>query len=147
MIILLFIIKKPTDKRIKECLKDIESNFTELINAIIWYEQKNMDDWATDIVGEIEKLSSEKAVALLINDLSNRKDEDFAVYAYQRLWWALINTETEEVNKAILDFSNNSEKGQKLKDLLKKWFEQLDDDSDTKPNIGKLINSSSKLKP
>ena len=140
-------MKKPTQKRINECLKDIESNFTELINAIIWYEQKDMDDWAYDIIGYIEKLSSEKEVQLLINDLSNRKDEDFAVYAYQRLWWALINTETEEVNKAILDFSNNSEKGQKLKDLLKKWFEQLDDDSDTKPNIGKLINSSSKLKP
>ena len=140
-------MKKPTQKRINECLKDIESNFTELINAIIWYEQKNMDDWSYDIIGYIEKLSSEKEVQLLINDLSNRKDEDFAVYAYQRLWWALINTETEEVNKAILDFSNNSEKGQKLKDLLKKWFEQLDDDSDTKPNIGKLINSSSKLKP
>ncbi len=140
-------MKKPTDKRIKECLKDIESNFTELINAIIWYEQKNMDDWAYDIVGEIEKLPSEKEVQLLINDLSNRKDEDFAVYAYQRLWWALINTEAEEVNKAILDFSNNSEKGQKLKDILKNWFEQLDSDSNTKPNIGKLINSSSKLKP
>ena len=140
-------MKKPTQKRIKEFLKDIEANFSELIDSIICYEKKDMDDWATDIVGEIERLPSEKEVQLLINDLSNRKDEDFAVYAYQRLWWALINTETEEVNKAILDFSNNSEKGQKLKDLLKKWFEQLDDDSDTKPNIGKLINSSSKLKP
>ena len=135
-------MKKPTDKRIKECLKDIESNFTELINAIIWYEKKDMDDWATDIVGEIERLPSEKEVQLLINDLSNRKDEDFAVYAYQRLWWALINTEAEEVNKAILDFSNNSEKGQKLKDILKNWFEQLDSDSNTKPNIGKLINNT-----
>ena len=101
-----------------------------------------MDDWATDIVGEIERLPSEKEVQLLINDLSNRKDEDFAVYAYQRLWWALINTEAEEVNKAILDFSNNSEKGQKLKDILKNWFEQLDSDSNTKPNIGKLINNT-----
>ena len=124
-------MKKPTEKRIKECLKDIESNFSELINAAIWYEKKDMDDWATDIVSEIERLPSEKEVQLLINDLSNRKDEDFAVYAYQRLWWALINTEAEEVNKAILDFSNNSEKGQKLKDILKNWFEQLDDDSDT----------------
>ena len=53
-------MKKPTEKRIKECLKDIESNFTELINDAIWYEKKDMDDWATDIVGEIEKLSSEK---------------------------------------------------------------------------------------
>ena len=34
-------MKKPTEKRIKEYLKDIESNFTELINAIIGYEQKN----------------------------------------------------------------------------------------------------------
>ena len=140
-------MKKPTEKRIKECLKDIESNFTELINAAIWYEKKDMDDWATDIVGEIEKLSSEKEVQLLINDLSNRKDEDFAIYTYQRLWWALINTEAEEVNKAILDFSNNSEKGQKLKDILKNWFEQLDSDSNTKPNIGKLINISITPKP
>ena len=140
-------MKKPTQKRINECLKDIESNFTELINAAIWYEKKDMDDLATDIVGEIEKLSSEKEVQLLINDLSNRKDEDFAVYAYQRLWWALINTEAEEVNKAILDFSNNSQKGKILKDILKNWFEQLDDDSDTKPNIGKLINISITPKP
>ena len=140
-------MKKPTEKRIKECLKDIESNFTELINAAIWYEKKDMDDWATDIVGEIEKLSSEKELQLLINDLSNRKDEDFAIYTYQRLWWALINTEAEEVNKAILDFSNNSQKGKILKDILKNWFEQLDDDSDTKPNIGKLINISITPKP
>ena len=140
-------MKKTTEKRIKECLKDIESNFTELINAAIWYEKKDMDDWATDIVSEIERLPSEKEVQLLINDLSNRKDEDFAVYAYQRLWWALINTEAEEVNKTILDFSNNSQKGKILKDILKNWFEQLDDDSDTKPNIGKLINISITPKP
>lgn len=144
-------MKKPTKKRIKECLKDIESNFTELVNSAIWYEKNDMDDWATDIVGEIERLSSEKEVKLLINDLSNRKDEDFGVYAYQKLWWALINEESEEVNKAIIEFSKNSEKGKKLTDILKAWFEQLDDDSDTntntKPNIGKLLNSSNKLKP
>ncbi len=49
-------MKKPTQKRINECLKDIESNFTELINAIIWYEQKNMDDWAYDIIGYLSQL-------------------------------------------------------------------------------------------
>ena len=96
-------MKKPTQKRIKECLKDIEANFSELINAAIWYEKKDMDDWATDIVGEIERLPSEKEVQLLINDLSNRKDEDFAIYAYQRLWWALINTEAEEVMNEIME--------------------------------------------
>ena len=104
-----------------------------------------MDDWSYDIIAYIEKLSSENEVQLLINDLSNRKDEDFAIYNYQRLWWALINT--EEVNKAILDFSNNSQKGKILKDILKNWFAQLDDDSDTKPNIGKLINISITPKP
>lgn len=140
-------MKKPTEKRIKECLKDVEANFTELVSAAIWYEKNDMDDWATDIVGEIERLSSEKEVKLLIDDLSNRKDEDFTVYAYQKLWWALINTESEEVNKVILEFSKNSEKGKKLTDILKTWFDQLDDDSDTKPNIGKLLNSSNKLKP
>ena len=70
-------MKKPTQKRIKEYLKDIESNFTELINAIIWYEQKDMDDWAYDIIGYIEKLSSEKELNFLFKDLPNRSNDDF----------------------------------------------------------------------
>ena len=49
-------MKKPTEKRIKECLKDIEANFSELINAAIWYEKKDMDDWAYDIIGYLSQL-------------------------------------------------------------------------------------------
>ena len=59
-------MKKPTQKRIKECLKDIESNFTELINAIIWYEQKDMDDWTYDIIGYIENIIFWKRINFLI---------------------------------------------------------------------------------
>lgn len=140
-------MKKPIQKRIKECLKDIDTNFTELVNAIIWYDQNDMDDWATDIIGEIERLTSEKELILLLTDFSNRENEDFSVYSYQRLWWALINTESEEVNKSILEYSKSLEKGKKITDVLKIWFKQLDDDSDTKTNIGKIINSSIKLKP
>ncbi len=140
-------MKKPTEKRIKECLKDIKANFSELVESAIWYDKNDMDDWATDIVGEIERLDFNKEVKLLINDFSSRKDEDFRVYAYQKLWWALINAESEEVNKSILEFSKNEELGKKFTDVLRVWFNQLDDDSDTKPNISKIINVSTKLKP
>lgn len=139
-------MKKPTQKKVKEYLKDIEANFSQLIDAAIWYEQNDKDDWATDIIGEIEKLPSEKEVELLIKDLKNRKDEDFSVYAYQRLWWALINEESEDVNKAIIDYKN-SEEGKTFADTLNTWFNELDDDSDTKVNIAKFITKIKKPKP
>ena len=36
-----------------------------------------MDDWAYDIVGEIERLPSEKELTFLFKDLPNRSNDDF----------------------------------------------------------------------
>ena len=84
-------MKKPTQKRIKECLKDIESNFTELINAIIWYEQKDMDDWAWDIIHKIEELELSKEIELLIIDLENRNYKIPDNLLYHSLWYSQAN--------------------------------------------------------
>ncbi len=84
-------MKKPTQKRIKECLKDIESNFTELINAIIWYEQKDMDDWAWDIIHKIEELELSKEIELLIIDLENRNYKTPENLLYHSLWYSQAN--------------------------------------------------------
>ena len=139
-------MKKPTEKRIKECLKNIDDNFSELVNAIIWYEQNDMDDWASDIIGEIEKIPSEKEVALLFNDLTSRKHEDFEVYSYKRLWWALINAESEDMNTTIVNFCKNAVNGKTLTDKLSIWFNELGEGIDTKYNIGKIIKGASKHK-
>ena len=142
-------MKKPTEKRIKECLKDIESNFTELINAAIWYEKKDMDDWATDIVGEIEKLSSEKELQLLINDLSNRSSDDLTNPKYQGLWYALFNVEqtVENTHEEII----SQLKTHTNKELALNFIKSLDEgeDSDGEINVRTVLKqfADTKLKP
>ncbi len=142
-------MKKPTEKRINECLKDIESNFTELINAIIWYEQKDMDDWAYDIIGYIEKLSSEKEVQLLINDLSNRSSDDLTNPKYQGLWYALFNVEqtVENTHEEII----SQLKTHTNKELALNFIKSLDEgeDSDGEINVRTVLKqyADTKLKP
>ena len=138
-------MKKPTQKRVKECLKDIEKNFSELINAIIWYEQNDMDDWSYDIIGYIEKLPPEKEINLLINDFFNRNEKDFSIYSYQKLWWSLINAKLENINNIIKKSLNDSKDGKKLKLVFDSWYDNLDKDSDTRYNIMKIISKSNKM--
>ena len=142
-------MKKPTEKRIKECLKDIESNFTELINAIIWYEQKDMDDWAYDIIGYIEKLSSEKELNFLFKDLPNRSNDDLINSMYTKLWYALLNVEqtVENTHEEII----SQLKTHTNKEIALNFIKSLDEgeDSDGEINVIKVLKqyADSNLKP
>ena len=142
-------MKKPTEKRINECLKDIESNFTELINAIIWYEQKDMDDWAYDIIGYIENLPRKERVLYLFDDLSNRSSDDLTNPKYQGLWYALFNVEQtventhEEIISRLKTHTN--------KELALNFIKSLDEgeDSDGEINVRTVLKqfADTKLKP
>ena len=142
-------MKKPTEKRIKECLKDIESNFTELINAIIWYEQKNMDDWAYDIIGYIENLPRKERVLYLFDDLSNRSSDDLTNPKYQGLWYALFNVEqtVENTHEEII----SQLKTHTNKELALNFIKSLDEgeDSDGEINVRTVLKqfADTKLKP
>ena len=132
-------MKKPTEKRIKECLKDIESNFTELINAAIWYEKKDMDDWAYDIIGYIENLPRKERVLYLFDDLSNRSSDDLTNPKYQGLWYALFNVEqtVENTHEEII----SQLKTHTNKELALNFIKSLDEgeDSDGEINVRKVL--------
>lgn len=132
-------MKKPTQKRINECLKDIESNFSELINAIIWYEQKDMDDWAYDIIGYIENLPRKERVQYLFDDLSNRSSDDLTNPKYQGLWYALFNVEqtVENTHEEII----SQLKTHTNKELALNFIKSLDEgeDSDGEINVKKVL--------
>ena len=142
-------MKKPTQKRINECLKDIESNFTELINAIIWYEQKDMDDWAYDIIGYIENLPRKERVLYLFDDLSNRSSDDLTNPKYQGLWYALFNVEqtVENTHEEII----SQLKTHTNKELALNFIKSLDEgeDSDGEINVRTVLKqyADTKLKP
>lgn len=132
-------MKKPTQKRINECLKDIAGNFKELIEAIIWYEKNDMDDWSYDIIGHIEKLPRKERVQYLFDDLLNRSEDDLTNPKYQGLWYALFNIEqtVEKTHKEIVfQLKNHKNKG-----LALNFIKSLDEgeDSDGEINVRKVI--------
>lgn len=131
-------MKKFTQKEVNNLLKDVENNFTQLINAIVYYESKDKDDYATDIIGYIEKLPTLKELELLIKDFPNRKNDDFDIYGYQKLWLALINSqEKESIDILKQEISQNNQ----LKYFLMNTIADYDDGNETKNNVLKLLEN------
>lgn len=132
-------MKKFTQKEINNLLKDVENTFTKLIEAIIYYEINEKDDFATDIIGYIENLSNLKELELLLKDFPNRKNEDFDIYGYQKLWLALINTQ----DKQCLDILKEEiQKNSVLKMFLSTIISDYDDENETKNNVLKLLENN-----
>lgn len=132
-------MKKFTQKEVNNLVKDVENNFTQLIEAIIYYEINEKDDFATDIIGYIENLSNLKELELLVKDFPNRKNENFDIYGYQKLWLALINTQ----DKQCLDILKEEiQKNSVLKMFLSTIISDYDDGNETKNNVLKLLENN-----
>ena len=125
-----------TQKEVNNLVKDVENNFTQLINAIIYYESNDKDDFSTDIIGYIEKLSHLKELDLLIKDFPNRQNNNFDIYGYQKLWLALINTQDLKLIDILKQeiFHNH-----RLKKFLANTILDYDDGNETKHNVLKLL--------
>lgn len=142
-------MKKPTQKRINECLKNIAANFKELIDAIIWYEKNDMDDWSYDIIGYIEKLPRKERIQYLFDDLLNRTSDDLTNQKYQGLWYALFNIEqiVENTHEEII----SQLKSHANKEIALNFVKSLDEgeDSDGEINVRKVLKQygDNKLKP
>lgn len=133
-------MKKPTQKRIKECLKDIENNFSELIDAIIFYEQNNMDDWSYDIISYLEKQSNTILINQLFNDLQTRNELDKTNPLYKSLWYSIFNDEQHKQNTYtfIMDKINTEDSN-----IFLPFLKSLDDgeDSDGEKNVRNLLQN------
>lgn len=105
-------MNKPDKALIHEQLKNIQANSKALVDALIWYEQQDMDDWMYEIVGHFEKLDPTIELKLILEDLPNRTTEDLNTYGYQRLFIGLINS-NPELWKQVPDKVKNT--------LIKTW--------------------------
>lgn len=129
-------MKEFTKKEVNNLVKDVENNFTQLIEAIIYYEINEKDDFATEIIGYIENLSNLKELELLIKDFLNRKNENFFIYGYQRLWLALINTQDKQCLNILKE---EIQANNRLKYILLNTIVDYDDVNETKINVLKLF--------
>ena len=137
-------MKKPTQKRVKECLKDIENNFSELIDYIIFYEKNNMDDWSYDIIGYLEKQSNATLIKQLFDDLSKRSELDKSNCLYKSLWYAILNNKQNEENtySLFIEKINNDNKN-----LTLNFFKSLDEgeNSDTEKNLRNFLKTFNQI--
>jgi len=92
-------MKKFTRKEVKELIKDMENNFSDLIDAVIYYDSIDKDSYAWDIISEIEDLPPSKEIEFLIKDLVKRNYEVSTNLLYNSLWYTQSNGEK---NRQIL---------------------------------------------
>ncbi len=126
---------KHKKRHLKKLYKDPVKNFKEILDISIYFDSIEDLEAGCKAVAALEKIESVTASNLLINDITNRKKDDYDNYGYQAVWWFLLNEDKDEVFKNI---ANNYTK--EVKNLLEYWFyEFLDSDSTTYISIKKLF--------
>lgn len=115
-------MKKITRQKVQALLKDVENNFSQLIDSLFYFESVNKDDWGWDIIHKIEELELSKEIELLIIDLENRNYKIPENLLYHSLWYSqsnvienreiLINIISKKPNfKQVLTYLTSLNKG------------------------------------
>lgn len=111
---------KYKQKYLDEIYKDPITNFSEIIDISVYFDNVRELDYSSEAIAAIESIEPIKISDLLIAELENRKKEDFDNYGYQAIWWALLNSGCESVYKNIADNMTP-----KLKNLFVYWIEKI----------------------
>ena len=84
-------MKKYTKKRLNLITRYIESNFSEIIDFIIYYDSINEDLKAWDLIYMIEDFGHEKEIELLLSDFESRDLKKGPTLLYNALLYGLVN--------------------------------------------------------
>lgn len=83
---------KINKKEVKELLKNIEPNFSELIDLIIFYDSMDKDELAFEIINKMKTFNIEKKIDLLITDIVERQYKVNPSLLYNVLWYSISNS-------------------------------------------------------
>lgn len=127
-----------TAKTIKTLLKAPESNFSELINAIIAMDKDCKDDYGWEIIHAIENIEIGRYIELLVIDLiTHDRSESADVMLYLALWSACVNGD-EWANEIQVQYQRLQPSGQNyLVNFLNKLNEE--DGDNLSVNIAGLV--------
>lgn len=98
---------KITRHEVKKLLKDIETNFSTLIDLIIYYDSIDKDELAMKIIEKIEKLPIEKEIDFLIEDITTRNYIMEFGFLYSSIWYYMANSENK--TEVLIDKVANSQ--------------------------------------
>lgn len=94
-------MKKPNEKQIKKYLLNVDEHFQDLIDAIVYYDSNEMDDWATDILGAIDEKSLVETFELLLSDLKNRKKVILMLIFIILFGWHSLMSKTKKLQTCL----------------------------------------------
>lgn len=128
-------MKKFNQKQVKKLLENVKNNFSELIDAIIYFDSQNKDEIAFEIISHIDSLATQTEIDLLTEDLINRNFNVPTKLLYNSLWYGLNNN--DEIRPDLVMKISNSEKKEQLVSYLSTLDKGRQREADL--NIQKLL--------
>lgn len=128
-------MKKFNQKQVKKLLENVKDNFSELIDAIIYFDSQNKDEIALEIISHIDSLATQTEIDLLTEDLINRNFNVPTKLLYNSLWYGLNNN--DEIRPGLVIKISNSEKKEQLVSYLSTLDKGRQREADL--NIQKLL--------
>ena len=86
-------MKKYTKKRLNEILVDIKTNFTEIVDYVIYYDSIDEDQKGWDLIYKIEELDHETEINLILSDFKTRNFTNLPTLLYNSILYGLVNNE------------------------------------------------------
>lgn len=130
-------MNKVDSKKLSKMLTDIENNFEELINSIIYYDSIDRDDLSFKIIDKMKSFPIEKKVRLLIDDLVKRNYTVTPNLLYNVLWYSIANSPKN--SEVLINNLNISVYKKEVIYYLKTLNEGNGDEADL--NIQKIVDS------
>jgi hypothetical protein len=128
---------KINKKEVKELLKNIEPNFSELIDLIIFYDSMDKDELAFEIINKMKTFNIEKKIDLLITDIVERQYKVNPSLLYNVLWYSISNSHKNSL--VLIEKLTKNEHKKEIIYYLKTLNEGNGHDADI--NIQKIIDA------
>lgn len=128
---------KINKKEVKELLKNIEPNFSELIDLIIFYDSMDKDELAFEIINKMKTFNIEKKIDLLITDIVERQYKVNPSLLYNVLWYSISNSHKNSL--VLIEKLTKNEHKKGIIYYLKTLNEGNGHDADI--NIQKIIDA------
>lgn len=128
---------KINKKEVKELLKNIEPNFSELIDLIIFYDSMDKDELAFEIINKMKTFNIEKKIDRLITDIVERQYNVNPSLLYNVLWYSISNSHKNSL--VLIEKLTKNEHKKEIIDYLKTLNEGNGHDADI--NIQKIIDA------
>lgn len=97
------------NRRIAQQFRNIETNFTKLIDQIIFYDSVDSDDEAIEILQGIVNIDIDKQIDLLFEDLKYRNYAVETAEIYNVIWYSMVG-EKEQADLLVKKISESPDK-------------------------------------